>query len=128
MPVLIPHERLAAKGISYSKPHLWRLEKFHREVIAGTKEKTSAPLFPLRVHLGPNKYAYVEPEIDTYVAELIANRDDGVDPVPLPKSPKRPAPAPEPLGQADAPLHEPDKPSRDRPPKKRPAPAATEPV
>src|SRR5258708_4574732 len=68
MTVLIPHEALAAKGISYSKPHLWRLEQFHREVEAGKKEKTSAPLFPLRVHLGPSKYGYIETEIDAYVA------------------------------------------------------------
>jgi prophage regulatory protein len=72
--VLIPHTALEAKGITYSKPHLWRLEKFHKDVDAGKAEKTSVPLFPLRVPIGPSRYGYVEEEIDAYVAELIANR------------------------------------------------------
>jgi prophage regulatory protein len=128
---LIPYERLNSKGITYSKTHTWRLEKFHKQVDAGEKKKTSAPLFPLRVPIGPAKYGYVEEEIDAYVAELIANRDAGVDPGIRKPGPKRPAPSPEPIGRASAasaPLHEPDKPLPDNPRKKRPAPTAAEAV
>jgi prophage regulatory protein len=58
---LIPHEGLAAKGIPYSKPHVWRLEKRGK--------------FPKRVHLGPGRYAYVEHEIDAHIDALIAERN-----------------------------------------------------
>lgn len=58
---LIPYAALAAKCITYSKPHLWRLEK------AGN--------FPKRVSIGPGRYAYVEAEIDAYLAEKVAERD-----------------------------------------------------
>ena len=61
--VLIPYPALKAKGITYSKPHLWRLER--------------AGKFPKRVPLGPGRYAYVESEIDAYVDALIAARDAG---------------------------------------------------
>jgi prophage regulatory protein len=60
---LIPHEALAAKGIAYSKPTLWRKER------AGT--------FPKRVPIGASRYAYVESEIDDYIGEMIAARDAG---------------------------------------------------
>jgi prophage regulatory protein len=60
---LIPHASLAAKGITYSKPTLWRKEK------AGT--------FPRRVPIGASRYAYVESEIDAYIGEMIAARDAG---------------------------------------------------
>ncbi len=63
-PRLIPYEALKAKGIMYSKPHLWRLEK--------------AGKFPKRVPVGPARYGYVEPEIDSHVDELIAARDASV--------------------------------------------------
>jgi prophage regulatory protein len=94
---LIPYAALKAKGVPYSKTHTWRLEQFHKEVDAGTKEKTSAPLFPYRVPIGPAKYGYVEEEIDAYVAELIANRDAGVDPGIRKPGHKRAAPAAEPV-------------------------------
>jgi predicted DNA-binding transcriptional regulator AlpA len=99
--VLIPYSALKSKGVPYSKTHTWRLEKFHKEVDAGTKTKTSAPLFPYRVPIGPASYAYVESEIDAYVAELISNRDAGVDPgyrkpIRQPRT-KRAAPAPDAL-------------------------------
>jgi prophage regulatory protein len=58
---LISHDALAAKGITYSKPTLWRKEK------AGT--------FPKRVPIGASRYAYVESEIDAYIGEMIAARD-----------------------------------------------------
>lgn len=62
--VLIPYRDLKAKGIPYSKPHLWRLERAGR--------------FPLRVPIGPGRYAYIEEEIDAYVEALIAARDETV--------------------------------------------------
>jgi prophage regulatory protein len=58
---LIPYETLRSKGIPYSKPHMWRLEK------AGN--------FPRRVPIGAGRYAYVEEEIDAYIAQKIAERD-----------------------------------------------------
>jgi prophage regulatory protein len=58
---LIPYCDLKAKGIPYSKPHLWRLEK--------------AGKFPKRVPLGPSRYSYVESEIDGYIDALIDARD-----------------------------------------------------
>ena len=60
-PVLIPYRDLKAKGVPYSKPHLWRLEK--------------AGKFPKRVPIGPARYGYVESEIDAYQAKLIAAGD-----------------------------------------------------
>jgi prophage regulatory protein len=61
--VLIPYARLKDRGITYSKPHLWRLER--------------AGKFPKRVPVGPGRYAYVETEIDQYIDRLIAARDAG---------------------------------------------------
>jgi prophage regulatory protein len=61
---LIPHDALAAKGITYSKPTLWRKEK------AGT--------FPKRVPIGASRYAYIESEIDGYIDQMIAARDCSV--------------------------------------------------
>jgi prophage regulatory protein len=61
---LIPHASLAAKGITYSKPTLWRKER------AGT--------FPKRVPIGASRYAYIESEIDSYIDQMIAARDCSV--------------------------------------------------
>jgi prophage regulatory protein len=58
---LIPYEALRLKGIPYSKPHLWRLEKANR--------------FPKRVPIGAGRYAYVESEIDDFIERMIAARD-----------------------------------------------------
>src|SRR5450755_1404516 len=58
---LIPYEALKAKCITYSKPHLWRLEKANK--------------FPKRVPIGAGRYGYVEEEIDGYIAQKIAERD-----------------------------------------------------
>jgi prophage regulatory protein len=58
---LIQHAALAAKGIAYSKVTLWRKER------AGT--------FPRRVPVGASRYAYVEAEIDNWIAQRIAARD-----------------------------------------------------
>jgi prophage regulatory protein len=58
---LITYDDLASKGIKYSKPHLWKLEKANK--------------FPKRVPINAGRYAYVEAEIDAYVDGLIAARD-----------------------------------------------------
>jgi prophage regulatory protein len=58
---LIPYDALAAKCITYSKPHLWRLER--------------AGKFPKRVPIGASRYGYVEAEIDAYIEKKIAERD-----------------------------------------------------
>lgn len=58
---LLAHEDLKSKGIPYSKPHLWRLER--------------AGKFPKRVPIGASRYGYVETEIDAYVDDLIKARD-----------------------------------------------------
>ncbi|MCK1400033.1 AlpA family phage regulatory protein [Bradyrhizobium sp. 4] len=58
---LIHHDDLRSKGIAYSKPHLWRLEK--------------AGKFPKRVPVGPGRYAYLESEIDAHVEALVAARN-----------------------------------------------------
>jgi prophage regulatory protein len=58
---LIPYDALRDKGFSYSKVHLWRLEKAGR--------------FPRRVPIGAGRYAYVEAEIDEHIAQKIAERD-----------------------------------------------------
>jgi prophage regulatory protein len=61
--ILIPYRELKARGVPYSKPHLWRLER--------------AGKFPKRVPIGPSRYGYVESEIDDYIAALVAARDAG---------------------------------------------------
>jgi prophage regulatory protein len=66
MTQLIPYSALAAKCITYSKPHLWRLEK--------------AGKFPKRVPIGAGRYGYVEREIDCYLEQKIAERDAGAKP------------------------------------------------
>lgn len=58
---LISYETLRPKGITYSKPHLWRLEKANK--------------FPKRVPIGAGRYGYVEEEIDAYITQKIADRD-----------------------------------------------------
>jgi prophage regulatory protein len=64
--VLIAYRDLKAKGVPYSKPHLWRLEK--------------AGKFPKRVPIGPSRYGYVESEIDDFIAALVAARDGAGSP------------------------------------------------
>ena len=62
MTQLIPYGALSAKCITYSKPHLWRLEK--------------AGAFPKRVPLGAGRYAYVEAEIDAWIEARVRERDE----------------------------------------------------
>ena len=49
------------KGITLSKPSIWRAERDGR--------------FPKRVNPSPGTVAWVEDEIDVYIADLIAVRD-----------------------------------------------------
>ena len=58
---LIAYETLKDRCITYSKPHLWRLER--------------ADKFPKRVPIGAGRYAYVEAEVDEWIAARIAARD-----------------------------------------------------
>ena len=58
---LIPYEALKGKCITYSKPHLWRLERANK--------------FPKRVPIGAGRYAYVEAEIDAWIDARISARD-----------------------------------------------------
>jgi prophage regulatory protein len=57
---------LEKKGIPWTRMHVDRLEKVSK--------------FPKRVQLGPGTVAWVEDEIDTYVAGKIADRDAQVRP------------------------------------------------
>jgi prophage regulatory protein len=50
-----------AKGISYSKVQLWRLEKRGE--------------FPKRVPLGASRHGWAEHEIDRWIADRIRARD-----------------------------------------------------
>jgi prophage regulatory protein len=122
---LIPYTALKAKGITYSKPHLWRLEKHHAEVLRGASSESpdtgsaaqpTIPLFPLRVPIGPGRYGYVEEEIDAYVAALIKARDAGADP-----GVRKP-------GKRRVADHEPDKPLPSGSRRRAAAPAADVPV
>ena len=54
------------KGIPFSRPHLLRLQE-HPDV-----ERR----FPMSVDLGENTEAFVEAEIDEYVARRLARRED----------------------------------------------------
>jgi len=49
------------KGIPYSKVQLWRLEQKR---------------FPKRISVGPQRYAWVESEIDEWIAGRIRARDE----------------------------------------------------
>ncbi len=59
---LITTNDLRLKGIPYSKPHLWRLEKNGK--------------FPKRVPVGAGRYAYVESEIDCWIEARVRERDE----------------------------------------------------
>lgn len=57
---LITYEGLGPKGIAYSKVQLWRLER--------------AGKFPQRVRLSSQRVAWVESEIDEWIAARITAR------------------------------------------------------
>jgi prophage regulatory protein len=58
-------ELRAAKGISFSKPHLYRL------IRAGG--------FPRPIKIGENRNAFLESEIDDWIRQKAAERDAGGD-------------------------------------------------
>ncbi|MFW6028188.1 MAG: helix-turn-helix transcriptional regulator [bacterium] len=58
---LLDYDGLKAKGICYSKPQLWR--------------KVKAKSFPAPIKIGAARIAWVEQEIDRWIAEKIAERD-----------------------------------------------------
>lgn len=60
-PRLINAAKLADKGISYSRQHLYRL--------------IDAGKFPKPVKIGGRKIAWVEAEIDAYIVDQIKKRD-----------------------------------------------------
>ena len=59
---LIDYEGLRLKGVNYSKVSLWRLEK--------------RKLFPKRIAVGPMRYAWIESELDEWIAGRIRARDE----------------------------------------------------
>ncbi len=61
---LIAYEGLSPKGIVYSKVQLWRLER--------------AGKFPRRVKLSPQRVAWIESEIDAWIAARIAARREPI--------------------------------------------------
>jgi prophage regulatory protein len=62
---LLGYEDLKAKGINYSRPHLWRLIK--------------AGLFPRPMKFGPgSRNSWVDEEIDDLIKRRLAERDNSV--------------------------------------------------
>ena len=59
---LLSYDDLRGKGIPYSKVQIWRLEK--------------ASKFPKRVPLGPARNAWVDSEIDQWIEQRMASRND----------------------------------------------------
>ena len=58
---VLTFDQLKGKGVPYCRMHIDRLEK--------------AGEFPKRVQLSPNRVAWVESEIDDWIAQRIAARD-----------------------------------------------------
>jgi prophage regulatory protein len=58
---LLDYDGLKARGISYSKAQLWRK----------VKDKS----FPAPTKIGAARNAWIDQEIDTWIAERIAERD-----------------------------------------------------
>ena len=60
MSKILSYDDLKARGIVYSKVHLWRLERDDK--------------FPKRVPLSANRHGWLEAEIDAWLSERIASR------------------------------------------------------
>jgi prophage regulatory protein len=58
---LLDYDGLRARGIPYSRVHVWRLEK--------TGE------FPKRVAIGRARHAWLETEVDAWIKAKVAARD-----------------------------------------------------
>jgi prophage regulatory protein len=61
MRILSFDELRPAKGIPYSKVHIWRLEREGK--------------FPKRVPLGASRHGWVDTEIDDWLVERMASRN-----------------------------------------------------
>lgn len=62
---LVSAAGLRAKGIDFSKMHIWRL--------------TKAGKFPRPIAVGSNRRAWIESEIDDWIKQRIAERDSSLD-------------------------------------------------
>jgi prophage regulatory protein len=60
---LIPFEGLKAKGVTLGRCQVWRLEK--------------AGKFPKHINISTNRTAWIESEVDEWIAARIAARDRG---------------------------------------------------
>lgn len=58
---VLDYDGLKAKGVPYSKPHLWRLVKSGR--------------FPAPIKWGAARNGWIEEEIDRHIESKIAERD-----------------------------------------------------
>lgn len=61
---LLSYEDLKAKGVPYTKGHLWRMIR--------------AEKFPKPVKLGEARNAWVETEIDEWIKDRVVARDNAV--------------------------------------------------
>jgi len=59
--VLLDFDDLRARGIPYSRVHLWRLER--------------AGEFPKRIPIGRARHGWLETEVDAWIADRVAARD-----------------------------------------------------
>lgn len=60
MSKILSYDDLQARGIVYSKVHLWRLERDKK--------------FPQRVPLSANRHGWLETEVDAWLSQRIAAR------------------------------------------------------
>jgi predicted DNA-binding transcriptional regulator AlpA len=58
---ILDYEDLKARGIKYSKPHLWRLWRVGK--------------FPKPIKLSATRNAWTEQDIDDWMANLVAQRE-----------------------------------------------------
>ena len=61
MRILSYDDLKSLKGVSYSKVHIWRLERVGK--------------FPKRVPLGENRHGWLDSEIDKWILARVAERD-----------------------------------------------------
>jgi prophage regulatory protein len=64
MTKLLDYTDLRARGIKYSRPHLWRM--------------WTAGLFPKPVKVSPQRNAWLESDIDEWIENLVADRAEKV--------------------------------------------------
>ena len=62
---VLDYDGLKAKGVPYSRPHLWRLVKCNQ--------------FPAPIKWGAARNGWIEEEIDLYIERKIAERDSKVE-------------------------------------------------